>query len=121
MKAKAKKPAPTKPKRTRFCLEQGCKQPATAQAHCRKHYIINWKHIQFDNQVRAEKRLNAYVNRLAEKYPKDYIEKIKEGLESEEKFKETLDDLNFENAPEINETDREYLEKFRRTFKIGNE
>jgi len=70
--------------------------------------------------VKAERRLNAYVERLAKKYPKDYLEKIKEGLENDEKFKKTVEELDLEDS-EHPETEREYLEKFIRNAKITGE
>lgn len=101
----------------KFCTQPQCKAEAVSHGFCRLHYIANWKHIKFNDHVKAERRLNAYVDRLAKKYPKDFLEKIKEGLESEEKFKETMEELELEHDGETSETEREFLEKFVRTIK----
>lgn len=102
----------------KFCLEPECKSEAVSHGYCRLHYIKNFKHIKFSAQVKAERRLNAYVDRLAKKYPKDYLERIKEGLESEEKFKKTIEELDLDEHGEATETEREYLENFVRKVKI---
>ena len=114
MKNLAKKPVKTKKK---FCDQADCERGAVSHGYCRLHYISNYKHIKFNNHVKAERRLNAYVDRLAKKYPKDYLERIKEGLESEDKFKETMQDLELDGDAEPPETEREYLEKFLRGLK----
>lgn len=111
MKSLAKK-APKK----KFCVQAECKAEAVSHGFCRLHYLANWKHIKFNDHVKAERRLNAYVDRLAKKYPEDYLEKIKEGLLNEEKFKQTVDELDLDEH-ETTETEREYLEKFVRTLK----
>jgi len=105
-------------KKKKYCMETGCKADPVSHGYCRLHYIAHWKHIKLDRQVKAERRLNAYVDRLAKKYPKDFMEKIKEGLESEEKFQQTMEEL--EAVSEDNsETENEFLEKFLRDIKVG--
>src|ERR1700745_1070819 len=106
-----KTPAKKAPKK-KFCVQPQCKAEAVSHGFCRLHYIANWKHIKFDRHVKAERRLNAYVDRLARKYPKDYLEKIKEGLEDEDKFRQTVEELELENEPGARETETEFLEKF---------
>lgn len=111
MKAAAKK-APKK----KFCAQEDCKAEAVSQGFCRLHFLANWKTRKAEASTKAERRLNAYVDRLAKKYPADYMDKIKEGLENEEKFKQTVDELELEESDNP-ETEREYLEKFTRTIK----
>jgi hypothetical protein len=119
-KAPAKKRATVK--RKKACAETGCRVSATSHGYCRLHYLIHWKHIRLNEQVKAEQRLNAYVNRLAKKYPKDYLEKIKEGLLDEDKFNQTIRELDLESeVAQKTETENEFLEKFARGIKIGNE
>lgn len=115
-KTKAKKEPKKKFKK---CAQRKCKAAAVAQTYCRPHYIQNWKVIKLERHIKAERRLNAYVDRLAKKYPKDYLEIIKQGLENEETFKNTVKELNVD-VEEPNETDTEFLEKFMRALK-GNE
>lgn len=106
-------------KKKRFCIQAECKEPAVSHGYCRLHYIANWKHIKFNNHVKAERRLNAYVDRLARKYPKDFLEKIKEGLENEEVFRATVEELEVDSDNENAETEREFLERLADKLKIG--
>jgi hypothetical protein len=118
-KARSNPETKREPKK-RFCIQAGCKLEAVTHGYCRLHYIFNWKHIKFDRHVKAERRLNAYVDRLAKKYPKDFLEKIKEGLEDEEKFRQTVEELDLEQEPGFRETETEFLEKFLRGIKGGD-
>jgi hypothetical protein len=111
----------TSAQKKKFCIQADCSEQAVSHGYCRLHYIANWKHIKFNNKVKAERRLNAYVDRIAKKYPKDYMEKIKEGLESDEKFKKTWEELDLDSPDESSETEREFLEKFVGKLKIGSE
>ena len=99
------------------CAERGCKSQSVSEGYCRLHYLANWKHIKFNEQVKAERRLNAYIDRLSKRYPKDYMEKIKEGLEDPEKFQQMVDELEVEVGKSEPETDNEFLEKFMRVIK----
>jgi hypothetical protein len=103
----------------RFCMQTECKAESVSHGYCRLHYISNWKHIKFDRHVKAERRLNAYVDRLAKKYPKDFVEKIKEGLEDEDKFRQTVEELDLESENGFRETENEFLEKFLRGIKTN--
>ncbi|NBT57508.1 hypothetical protein EBT16_01875 [bacterium] len=125
--ASAKKVAPAKKtvakaadKKEKLCSVPSCKKEASAQGYCRLHYISNWKHIRFNEKVKAERRLNAYVDRISKKYPKDFLEKIKETLEDENKFKEMVSELEIELDMSPKETDDEFLEKFLRALKPGS-
>jgi hypothetical protein len=110
MKNAAKSP------KVKFCAQPECNQHAVSHGYCRLHYIANWKTLKDEKTQKAEKRLNAYVDRLAKKYPKDYLERIKEGLEDEEKFKASVAELDLESEDDP-ETEREFLEKFLRSVK----
>ena len=110
MKSTAKKSTKVK-----YCAQPECKQKAQSQGFCRLHYIANWRELKAEKKGRAEKRLNAYVDRLAKKYPSDYLERIKEGLDDEEKFKASVAELDLESEEENSETEREFLEKFLRS------
>ncbi len=77
--------------------------------------------MRLNDHLKAEKRLNAYVEKLAKKYPSDWMEKIKEGVEDESKFKQTVQELDVEVQQEEPDTDNEFLEKFMRTVKPGGE
>jgi hypothetical protein len=118
--AKAKEAAPSKPttSKTKICAESRCKAPATSDGYCRLHYLRNWKELRSEKKDKAEKRLNSYVDRLMKKYPGEYLDKIKESLESEEKFKEAMQEVDLEVEGD-GESDREYLEKLSRNVKTG--
>ena len=103
------------------CAHAGCKKEPSAHGYCRLHYISNWKHIRFKEKVKAERRLNAYVDKIAKKYPKDFLEKIKETLEDENKFKEMITELDIDIDLNPRETDDEFLAKFLRAVKPGSE
>ncbi len=111
--AKAAKP---KKKRAPVCEQRGCRKPAVSHGYCRLHYLANWREIKEEDKLRAERRLNAYVDRLSKRYPADYLEKIKAGIEDEGMFKQTMEQLEMDQD-EDSETEREYLEKMSRTFK----
>lgn len=111
------KSAANKASKKKYCAEADCKSEAVSHGFCRLHYIANWKHLRLNKQVKAERRLNAYVDRLTKKYPADYLDKIKEGLENEEKFKQTVNELDLEADSENPETEREFLERFNRNIK----
>lgn len=127
MKASVQKKAPSvkkapkakKAPKVKACTQRGCKKEGQSEGYCRLHYLANWKHIKFNEKVKAERRLNAYVDRIAKKYPKDYLDKIKETLENEDKFKEMVSELEIELEQGPKETDDEFLEKFLRILKPG--
>lgn len=112
----AKAAKTTKPKK-KICAQTTCRKEAVSDGYCRLHYLKNWKLIKLNNQVKAERRLNDYVDRLARKYPKDYLDRIKEGLDDEGKFKKTIEELDLDHDHENHETEREFLEKFLRNNK----
>lgn len=105
----------------RYCTHEECKSEAVNKGYCRKHYLANWKLMRLNDHLKAEKRLNAYVEKLAKKYPADWMEKIKEGVEDENKFKQSVEELDVEVQPDEPATDNEFLEKFMRTIKPGGE
>ncbi len=108
--------APTS--KTKVCAESRCKAAATSDGYCRLHYLRNWRELKSEQKDKAEKRLNSYIDRLMKKYPGEYMDKLKESLSSEEKFKEAMQEVDLE--PEGNgESDREFLEKLSRNVKIG--
>lgn len=111
-----KAPKTSKAKK-KFCMHDDCKSEAVTHGYCRLHYIANHRAIKQEQQAKAERRLNAYVDRLQKKYPKDYLERLKEGLENEDKFKETMNELELDPEADPPETEREYLEKFLRNIK----
>lgn len=108
-----------KQSKKKTCAQAKCKQPISIHGFCRLHYIANWRAIKFDKKVKAERRLNAYVDHLAKKYPKSYLDKIRENLSDDDKFRQTMEEINTDDPDAAHETDREYLERFLRTIKGG--
>ncbi len=83
--------------------------------------LKNWKKRRLRLQMKAEKKLSIYIDRLVEKYPKDFLEKIKAGLEDETKFNEIVDELKFDMESSAAETDEEFLERFSRALGLSDE
>ena len=110
------KTTPKKAGRKKHCTQEECKKEATQAGFCRLHYLANWKRIRLASHIKAERRLNAYVDRLAKKYPEDYMNRLKESLEDDDKFKQAVEELELENEND-SETEREFLEKFERSVK----
>jgi hypothetical protein len=109
---KAKKRAPS-------CLAKGCRKPGISQGYCRLHYFSHWREIKENDKVKAERRLNAYVDRLAKRYPDDYLERIKAGIEDEDSFKKTMETLDLNQTMEEEpEAEQAFLEKIARGGKI---
>lgn len=115
-----KKPTETKLSTGKTCAHAKCKSNSETDGYCRLHYLANWKRIKLNNQLKAEARLNHFVDKLAKKYPDSYIEKIKEGVENEERFLEITKELDIESKESIKETDSEFLERFLRVVKPGS-
>lgn len=113
-KSQKKRPAA----RAKFCVEDGCSALGVVKAHCRIHYLMRWKELKANSNVKAEKRLDDFVNRLAEKYPRDYLQRLKDGLEDDEKLTQVVSELETEPDKENTETEREFLENFERKVKI---
>jgi len=106
-------------KKQKFCLHDQCSQEANLKGFCRLHYIANWRELKTSQKQKSEKRLNAYVDRMAERYPKDYMDRIREGLGDETKFRASLDEMEVDG--ENSENDQEFLEKFLRDIKVDSE
>jgi len=111
---------PSKQSGKKACAQGKCGHPAETSGYCRLHYLSNWKRIKLNDQLKAEARLNHFVDKLAKKYPESYMEKIKEGVESEERFIEITKELDVESKESSKETDSEFLERFLRAVKPGS-
>lgn len=101
----------------KLCVAEGCRSPSSVKGHCRLHYLTYWKEIRANARAKAEKRLDAFVNRLAERYPKDHLEKLKEGLSDETKLNEVMTELESDVEPG-SETEREFIEILGRKLKL---
>lgn len=98
------------------------KKMTKTQKKARLKHIMQWKERQKKEKKKAETRLNRYIDGLVKKYPAGYIDKIKEGLESDTKFNETVQELDFElEASAEKSTDDEFLEKLSRDLKLDDE
>lgn len=124
---KATAPRKTRAKRTtksskafpENCVFRNC-EPETRKFKglCRMCYLSNWKDLKANENAKAKRRLNAYVERLAKKYPEDFLEKIKDGIQSEDVFNQMVSELEIDGDVSA-ETEREFLEKLSR--KVGDE
>lgn len=120
VKSLKKMASPQKKAAGKSCAQAKCPSQAESSGYCRLHYLSNWKRIKLNDQLKAEARLNHFVDKLAKKYPDSYIEKIKEGVESEERFFEITKELDIESKEAAKETDSEFLERFLRAVKPGS-
>ncbi len=66
----------------KICKEESCNNSQTTAGYCRVHYLRNWKQIKKEQQEKASKRLNRYVDAIVKKYPTKYVEVIKEEINS---------------------------------------
>lgn len=82
----------------KICKEEGCHNSQTTAGFCRLHYLKNWKNIKREQQEKAAKKLNRYIEAICRKHPDKYIEVIKDEIKTK-KFKahddanEEMDDL----------------------------
>ena len=105
----------------RICREENCKNAATSGGFCRLHYLKNWKRLKEEEQKRAAKRLNRYIESVVKRHPERYVEMIKKDLRSPD-F-ERLVDMQFGgedgnelilDEPAYDEEVRELIEKFKK-------
>ena len=69
--------------RIKICKYEGCHNAQTTAGYCRVHYLKNWKTIKKEQQERAAKRLNRYIEAICKKHPKKYIEVIKDEINND--------------------------------------
>ncbi len=103
-----KKPATNRRRKSRHCLEDGCQETPLTDHYCRLHYIKNWQEIIDGRRAKARANLNKYVDTLAEKYPTDYIERIRDDLSNEKNFHNRLQELGFRKELEGSATDNPF-------------
>jgi len=79
--------------RSPLCLEAGCNRNKTTGEYCKLHYIKNWYKIkQRENLIKSGK-LHQYVEELANKYPRKWMETIIEDLIYNDAFAKVIHDL----------------------------
>jgi len=82
-------------KKGKNCTEPGCALPQLTDQYCRLHYIKNWASIISGRRAQARANLNKYIETLSEKYPDEYMEKIRDDLGNEGAFHARLRELGF--------------------------
>lgn len=83
-------------KKGKFCNEPGCTLPQMNDHFCRLHYIKNWNTIISSRRAQARANLNKYIESLSEKYPDEYMEKIRDDIGNNEgAFHARLRELGF--------------------------
>ena len=76
------------------CVEKGCKKSVTTDQRCRLHYIIQ-SVIKNKKVIKQnEKRLDAYIEALTQRYPRNYLEVLKKDLQKPGHLKRTLKGLH---------------------------
>ena len=76
------------------CKEPGCDNLATTLGYCRLHYIQNWKEIQLKKEILKEGKLQAFIEELVSKYPKNYLQGIISDFQDDKEFYKVLHELN---------------------------
>lgn len=79
----------------RKCHEEGCSQPQLSDGYCRLHYIKNWQEIIQSRKMQARKNLNKYIESISERYPEDFMDRLRDDLGNDSKFKNRLRELGF--------------------------
>jgi hypothetical protein len=97
--AKVKKPAARK-KRSKTCEEDGCRDTVFEERYCRAHYIRNWQTIIEERKHKARKNLNKYIESMSEKFPNQFMDKIRDDLSDEKNFHSRLRQLGFKEEYE---------------------
>ena len=64
----------------RICKYDDCKDAATTGGFCRLHFLKNWKHLKSEEQKKAAKRLNKYVENMMQRHPGRYVDAIKKDI-----------------------------------------
>lgn len=94
-KAPAAEKEAGKGKKGKLCSETGCNQPQMSDQYCRLHYLKYWTTIIGSRKAQARANLNKYIETLSEKYPDEYMEKIRDDLSNEGAFHARLRELGF--------------------------
>ncbi len=56
-------------RKIKICTEDGCHNAQTSKEYCRLHYLKNWKTIKAEEEKKAAKRLNRYVEGIMKRNP----------------------------------------------------
>lgn len=80
--------------RIKICKEEGCHNAQTASGYCRLHYLKNWRKIKDEQEEKAAKRLDRYINSVYKRHPTKYIEVIKEEINNNKIPKGDYDDMD---------------------------
>ncbi|MFH1873772.1 MAG: hypothetical protein ABH859_01110 [Pseudomonadota bacterium] len=79
--------------RIKICKHKDCQNAATTAGYCRLHYLKNWKKIKREEEIKAAKTLNSYIESVCQKHPDRYMEVIKSDIRSknfEDRLQETF-------------------------------
>jgi len=79
----------------RVCRETGCSLPRISDGYCRLHYIKNWQDVINSRKQQARVNLNKYIESISERYPDDFMDRLRDDLGNENKFKSRLRELGF--------------------------
>ena len=60
-----------------ICKFTGCHDMSTVGLYCRLHYLMAWRKMKGKEARRKGKELNIYLKELAQKFPEDFLEKLK--------------------------------------------
>ncbi len=80
-----------------ICRHQGCHDIATTKEMCRFHYLASWRKMKTKEAKKHGKALEEYLGELAQKFPEEFLLKLKSDLEE---MSEKEDSTETEEATE---------------------
>jgi len=97
-----------------LCRVKDCDQLAAVEAYCRYHYLFFWKKIQNRKKILSEGKLEQYIEELTSRYPLKFIELIRKDLSSEPDFLSAIQELDIDEASNIDEfEDENFIDEVR--------
>jgi hypothetical protein len=86
-----------KARKVKLCKVKGCHNPATTMAHCRIHYLKNWRQIKEKQKKKAIENLNKYIDHIMRKNPDGYVDAIREDLKNHDQFNRKVENLFYDD------------------------
>lgn len=102
----------------KICKMRDCKNAATTRGYCRLHYLRHWKDIREKEHQKAADKLNRYVEYMSKNYGEDYLDAIKEDLQSDNLDNRMSEVFENENLPFDEPTYEEEIEKLINELKV---
>ncbi len=68
----------------RLCKIEGCKCSASTKGYCRLHYLRHWRDIKENERCGAARRLDKYIDSICRSNPDNFVEVIREDMNSDD-------------------------------------